>query len=476
MLTDKEIRTLIDQGPEAVFILVKELLYKNEQLEKRIQALEAIINKNSQNSSKPPSTDMFRKNQNNSRETSGKKPGGQSGHEPHKLELNEHPDKIIIHKASRCHNCKTSLQNVPVSSIEKRQLSEVPEIKINVIEHQAEVKVCPVCNKITKGVFPSHIPRQVQYGKGVKTLIAACQNLLMLSYKRTREFLEYLLGHKISEGTIKNINERLYNNLEDTELKIKESILKSDVINQDETGIYISGERHWLHCSSTPSLTFYQNNQNRGQKAFDIIGIIPEFKGSLIHDYWKPYLGYTNCSHFLCNAHHLRELKSISEDYEGQSWAKHMKLLLKKMKKSVDRAKLNNKDKLSPYLINKFEQLYDKIVIRAIKVNPMNKNRTTERGQIKQSPPRRMAERFRDCKKMILGFIYDFTIPFDNNLVERDIRMMKLKQKVSGCFRSKEGADYFCRIRGFISTAKKQGYNVFDALLSAFDSKPQLNF
>jgi transposase len=476
VLTDKEIYKIIEQGPEVVFNVIKELLYKVELLEKRIQLLESKLNKDSQNSSKPPSTDIFRSNQNNSREKSNKKPGGQPGHEPHKLELSDNADKTIIHRVKRCHNCNNSLENITAVKLERRQILELPEIKIKIEEHQAEVKICPVCKIITKGEFPSELPRQIQYGKGVYTFISACQNLLMLSYERTAEFFDYLFGHKISQGTIKNINERLYNNLEQTELKLKGAIIQSSVINQDETGIYIAGQRHWLHASSSKDLTFYQNNESRGQKAFNTIGIIPKFQGSLIHDYWKPYLGYTNCSHYLCNAHHLRELKFIEEEFPEQSWAKQMRKLLKNAKRQVDKVKSKGKVSLSSYLKKKYEYHYDKIIIRALRANPPNKKRITLRGRIKQTPSRLLLERFRDCKSMILGFIYDFAIPFDNNLVERDIRMMKLKQKISGCFRSKEGADYFCRIRSYISTAKKQGYNIFDAILAAFNGNPLLNF
>ncbi|HEX2867917.1 MAG TPA: IS66 family transposase [Ignavibacteriales bacterium] len=489
-MTEKEILTVYEQGPEAVVKLVQGLFdvieklneiienqnKKIDQLEKKVLELESRINKDSKNSSKPPSTDMFRRNQNNSREKSGKKPGGQPGHEPHRLELCSNPNKIVIHKATRCSCCRMSLKDIPIQRVERRQILDIPVIKIKVIEHQAEVKVCPVCNQTTKGKFPEKLQRVVQYGTGVYTFISACQNFLMIPYERTAEFFSYLFDHKISEGTLKNINERLYNTLEETDQKLKDAITRSEVVHQDETGIYISGERHWLHASSTERLTFYQNDKNRGQKAFDEIGIIPQFHGILIHDYWKPYLGYTDCSHYLCNAHHLRELKFIHEEFPHQKWAFHMQKLLKKAKERVDRAKQNGKMGLSRYLVNKYESLYDRIIIKAIRANPPNKERTTARGRIKQTVSRLLAERFRECKKMILGFIHDFKIPFDNNLVERDLRMMKLKQKVSGCFRSKEGADFFCRIRGYISSARKQGFNVFDALLSAFQGKPLLNF
>lgn len=489
-MTEKEILSVFDQGSKEVVKLVEGLLdvieklneiveiqnKKIESLERKVYELESKVNKNSQNSSKPPTTDIFRNNQNNSREKSGKKPGGQMGHEPHKLQLSDKPDEIIVHKAERCSYCNSSLKNTPVIELEKRQIFEIPVIKLKVIEHQSEVKLCMCCNHLTKGKFPLELSKTVQYGKAVCSFIAACQTFLLLPYKRTTEFFNYLFDHKISQGTIKNINERLYNNLDKTEQKIKESIIKSNVINQDETGIYIEGKRQWLHCSSTKDLTFYQADKNRGKIAFDNIGIIPEYKGSLIHDYWKPYLGYSNCKHYLCNAHHLRELKFIIEQDPKQKWAKEMRALLKRTKKLVDKAKMRGKSHLSHYLQNKYEHLYDKIILKAMRENPRNIKRTTERGRIEQTTSRLLAERFIKCKKMILGFLHDFNIPFDNNLVERDLRMIKLKQKISGCFRSIEGAKYFCRIRGYISTAKKQGFNIFDALSSAFDSNPLLSF
>lgn len=327
MLTDKEIRNIIVQGPESTFVFIKELIHKTDQLEKRIQALEAIINKNSQNSSKPPSSDIFRNNQNNSREKSNKQTGGQRGHKPHNLKMSDKPDEVIVHKADKCHNCLRSLKALPVVDIQRRQVFEIPPVKLKVTEHRSEVKKCPYCNTITKGEFPQEVSRKVQYGSGVYTFIAACQTMLMLSYERTCEFFEHMFDHTISQGTIKNINERLYNNLEMTELKIKESILASRVINQDETGIYIGGKRWWMHSSSTKECTFYQRHENRGRKAMDYIGIIPEFHGILVHDYWKPHLLYSNCTHYLCNAHILRELRHVFEEYLKQHWALEMKEL-----------------------------------------------------------------------------------------------------------------------------------------------------
>jgi transposase len=476
MLSDKEIRQVIAQGEDAILKLIKQLQENIVTLEKRVTELESKLNKNSQNSSKPPSTDIVKYKVNNSREKTTNQPGGQPGHEPHGLKFSSKPDEIIIHRVNKCQHCHRTLRKIPVLSLEKRQLLEIPEIKLSVIEHQSEIKKCPDCKKLTKGDFPEELSKTVQYGNRVCSFLTACQNYMLLPYRRTAEFFNYLFGQSISEGTIKNINKRFYNRLEPTESIIKQSIIESKTINEDESGVYINGRRDWIHCSSTPEFTFYQIDQNRGHEAIEKIGIIPAYRGNLITDYYKTYLLYTDCKHFLCNAHHLRELKYITEIDSEQKWAGNMIEFLKSSKACVDKAKVKGKDHLSRYMLNNFSSAYDRIILKASKENPENNNRTHERGKIKQTPSRNLFKRFRDHKNMVLGFLYDFNVPFDNNQAERDIRMIKVKQKVSGCFRSEDGGKYFCRIRGYISTVRKQGLNIFDALASVLFGKPLLNF
>ena len=266
-------------------------------------------------------------------------------------------------------------------------------------------------------------------------------------------------------------NQTCYERLEAVEQKIKEQIASAAVVNFDETALYCNRQRHWLHVASTPKLTAYSYHPKRGTEAMDAMNILPQFHGRAIHDYWKPYFTYS-CDHGLCNGHHLRELTFIAEQ-DQQEWASQMKALLLDIKDTVEHVQPQLK-RLDDATIRKFERQYRRIIKTGHQENPspVITNPTKKRGKPKQSSAKNLLDRFEKHPKEILAFMYDFNVPFDNNQGERDIRMMKVKQKISGCFRSGNGARYFCRIRGYISTAKKQGLNVLDAIQRIFDGNP----
>jgi transposase len=281
----------------------------------------------------------------------------------------------------------------------------------------------------------------------------------------------------VSEGTLHNTKIQCFNSLEVISSNIQSLILASNVVNFDETGLRVNGKLWWLHVACTDGLTYYFVHSKRGQEAMNEMGILPQFEGKAIHDGWPSYADYS-CEHFLCNAHHLRELRFIWEHFE-QSWAIQMSLLLCTIKSQVDEAQESGQKGLPLDVINAFEARYQTILEQGFTANPIMApppDAKKKRGRTKQSPPRNLLDRLLKSQSSVLGFMYDFEVPFDNNQAERDIRMMKLKQKISGSFRSSDGAEIFCRIRGYISTLKKQGCNVLDALIALFSGDYQSPF
>jgi transposase len=278
-----------------------------------------------------------------------------------------------------------------------------------------------------------------------------------------------LFGVDISEGTVNKAIQQAFSRLEATEAAIKNAIRGSPVVHGDETGIYIGGKRLWQHTVCTKLFTYFFSHCNRGKTALRDDGILDRFIGRLMHDGWKSYFDF-DCLHALCNAHHLRELVFLSEEC-NQRWATTMIRLLCRIKKTVDRAKTAGRTHLSPQTIRLYESHYKSIIACGNRANPVETHRNVpgSRGRIKQTPGRNLLGRLDKFADETLAFMYDFSIPFDNNLAERDLRMSKVKQKVSGCFRSLAGAKAFCRICSYISTVRKHGANVFDHLVACYD-------
>jgi transposase len=283
-----------------------------------------------------------------------------------------------------------------------------------------------------------------------------------------------LVHHGLSEATVLQASEELDTCIEPSTAAVKGMLGEAEVLHVDESGLRVRGKLHWLHVASTDSLTSYEVHAKRGQEARDEAGILGKCKGTAVHDHWKPYFKYDECAHALCNAHHLRELRFIDKQYQ-QSWANDMAELLLEIKAAVA-ATLEPAVSLSPPELEAFERRYDAVVKAGFDANPAPVT-TTEgegkhRGRPKQPPPVNLLLRLRDFKGQVLAFMSDFRIPFDNNQGERDVRMVKVKQKVSGGFRTLEGAKRFGRIRGYISTARKHAKNVFEAIRDAFAGTP----
>lgn len=455
-------------------VKIKELLEENVRLKERIKELESQLNKDSHNSSKPPSTDGFKKKNRSLRKSVGRKTGGQKGHSGSSLKMVEKPDSISIHSVKRCKNCEISLENVEVADYEKRQVFDIPPIKIDVTEHRAEIKICPCCGLKNRAEFPPHIDSGSQYGDRLKSLVVYLMEYQYLPYERTCEFFSDVFGHILSEGTLYNISRTCYESLEEFETKVKQEIIESPVVNFDETGLYSEGKRKWLHSSSTPLLTYYFVHNRRGKEAMDAAGILPQFLGTAEHDFWTPYSNYP-CKHAFCNAHNLRDLTFVWEEDKAE-WASKMNELLLEMKETVEKEKEQKKTCLDLETIGKLKDKYKTIIREGLQLYPPSvaDSQPKKRGRKKQCKAKNLLDRLNDRWKEILAFLYDFQIPFDNNLAERDIRMVKVKQKISGTFRGKEGANYFCRIRGYISTIRKHGLKVLESIQNVFNGKPFL--
>jgi transposase len=473
----EEIKAIYDQGPEAVIDLVERLFSiiekQQEQINKltaRVQELEERLGKNSHNSSKPPSTDQQRQTK-SLRKPTGNKSGGQSGHEGNTLCQVENPDHTIVHKIVKCCDCGFDLQSTPASQYDCRQVFDLPPIKLEVTEHQVEVKKCLQCGESNAASFPDGVDNIVQYGEAIKGFIVYLMNYQLLPYRRTSEIIADLCGQSISQGTLQQTVAECADNLADNCEQIKAAIKQAAVANFDETGLYVAGERFWLHVSATAKLTYYQYHEKRGSEALDAIDILPNFTGTAVHDGYSCYQDYP-CQHALCNAHHLRELTFLSEQY-GLAWADKMIVHLLKIKEVVDAARQAGKTVLDKIEIAKFARRYQRILREGFAVDiPPQPPAQPQRGRKKQSKAKNLLDRLSKYRQATLAFMYDFNVPFDNNQAERDIRMMKVQQKISGCFRSTAGANIFCKIRSYISSMRKQGHNVFAVLKSVFSANP----
>jgi len=466
----KEIQDAINKLPAESQLVVKAivLIYESriDQLEARIKELEDQISKNSRNSSKPPSTDEFNKPGPKSlRKKTGRKAGGQKGHKGNNLKMVAAPDEEQLHKVGFCSCCQKNLQKQKAEAIERRQVYDLPPLELIITEHQIEVKRCS-CGHLNKADFPAGVNHYVQYGPNIKSLLVYMQDYQLLPYKRTKEFVEDIFGHSISTGTLYNIGQYAYDQLATFEDRLKALLSAALIAGFDETGMRIMAQGFWLHSCSTDHHAYYEVHAKRGQEAMDDIGILPNFEGVAVHDFWKSYYRYA-CEHGLCNAHLLRELIFIKERFE-QEWADELIDLLLKMKAAKERAIAKGKLFLSQTTLTSYRKRYELIVQKGFEANPFKPPATKKRGRPKKTKPRNLIERFRDYADDVLRFFYDFKVPFDNNFSERDLRMMKVKQKISGCFRSFNGAKFFARIRSFIITARKQNVNVFKALSNLF--------
>jgi transposase-like protein len=467
ILTSEEFHRVYEQGEEATYALFLTLI---SPLISRIEELERRLGLSSTNSSKPPSSDGLAKpapKPKSLREKTGKKPGGQEGHKGTTLTPKDVPDFIEVHEPHQC-NCGCNLEETEGTVIRKIQVADLPEIALQYTEHQVIEKECPCCHQKSHGELPQGIEdTTVQYGQRVLALLTYLSVGQYLSYERIVELCEALFGFTPSEGTIYTAMQNCSEGLEDFEEEVKEELKKMEVLNCDETGIRMEGKTAWFHVASTEKLTHYHVDEKRGKTAMDHIGILDGFKGTVIHDCLSSYFQYDGLSHGLCNAHILRELKNVSEEM-CQAWACEMSELLRRGCK--EKAEKGIPDATG---YEEYEKAYMEILTRGREQQPPPQPKPEgQRGRRKKSTSENLLERMERYRDYILAFLKKDEVPFTNNQAERDIRMVKVKMKVSGSFRTKEGARIFARIRSAISTFQKQGKRIFDELCGVFRGIP----
>ncbi len=447
-----------------------------KQLTEQVKKLQEQVARNSQNSSLPPSSDRFarQKNPRSLRAKSGKKPGGQTGHQGHTLTMSAEPTEVIpLAPVTHCQHCQADLSEVAVQSIEVRQVIDVPAPPpLQVTQYEGQWKRCPRCQGYTAAPFPEAVNAPVQYGPRLESLAVYLTTQQLLPRRRTREVLSDLLGAPMSEGTLTTLIKRAAHLLVPVEEQIKAALSRAKVIHQDESGLYVCNRRIWMHVTATCSLTHYQVHRSRGHQATDDNGILTHFQGTSVHDAWAAYFRY-DCQQSLCCVHILRELRFLSQEM-GLWWAVKMERLLLLMKRTTDDARARGSRGLSPPEIADWRARFLTLLDEGDRVHPRLLTPKGQRGRAKQHPGRNLLDRLRKHQDAVLAFLSDLAVPFDNNLAERDLRMIKVQQKVSGTFRSDEGASCFARIRGYLSTLRKQGQPLFPALEATLRGQPVL--
>lgn len=468
-----EIRKLYQAGEEPVVVAFEQLVTVINELEKRVQSLEDQLAKNSNNSGKPPSSDGYGKGKTQSlRKASGRTVGGQKGHEGQTLKAVVNPDKQAFHIVESCQHCQSALSDVGSNDYERRQVFDLPEVRLVVTEHCAEIKQCPQCGLLNKAAFPVEVSQPVQYGPRIQAQMVYFNQYHHIPVERTGEILADLYGQNVSAATIVAASERIVHPIAPVVEAIRQELVATEIpVHVDETGARVAEKLHWIHVACTPLLTYLFVSRYRGSKAHDEIDILGKRNGTVVHDDYATYFAYALLQHATCNAHHLRDLRFIYERYQ-QMWAEQLATLLIEIKQTVESVQQSGRTTLTPEQLATFEQRYRTLLDQGDADNPPATERLQGRGKPKQSPPRNLLDRLRKHQSAVLAFMFDFKVPFDNNQAERDLRMVKLKQKVAGCFRTKDGASLFCTIRSYIATVRKHGVSILHALVNAFGGSP----
>jgi transposase len=436
------------------------------ELKQEVAELRRQLGKDSSNSSKPPSSDGFKKKPRiagSLRGISGKKSGGQAGHKGDTLRQVETPDKIERHDAKACAHCAARLSAKMVTGVEKRQVFDMPEPRLEVTEHQAQVYTCSCCRGTTKAAFPEGVVSPVQYGPRVKATAVYLNVKQLIPEDRVAEVMSDLFGApSLCPASLVAWGDKKAIALEPFAAHVAGLVARAPVRHLDETGFRVGGKGRWLHTVSTATLTHYRVTERRGDLLTTLEG------GVIVHDHFKSYYLLGDVKHALCNAHHLRELKALIE-IEKEAWAKKMFRLLLKAHKAVQRAVEKGASVVVDRMLRRILWLYDAIVSLGLAFHqslPPLARRTGARGKLPRRIGHNLLIRLRDFRSDVLRFVSDFAVPFTNNQAEQDFRMMKVKMKISGGFRTIAGAQTFATLRSVISTARKQGWNILQTLMA----------
>ena len=449
---------------------IADLTAQIEALTQKIADLTEKKNKNSNNSSKPPSSDGLNKpNKKRSlREKTDKKQGGQPGHEGHHLEIIGEPDEVIELKPKQCQSCP-NWENCKGNACigEKRYRVDIKVVQT--LERYDRIDVeCPLCGKELQGEFPEDIKGEIQYGTYISALLVVLSTVGAVSTNRIREIFSAILNLPISKGTIVTMVSRCAKKAEPLLRTIKARLINAPILNLDETGTRVEGKLGWVHCACTTKYTLLELCSKRGFVGMEEMGVLPNFKGIAQHDCWKSYWEY-DVKHAVCNSHILRELNGITENYPEQGWAGNFKALLKTMKATKDILIFNGETEALKYYVDLYERQYDEIIKKGYEKNPLKPKEPGKRGVQKKGKIRALIERLENYKAEVCLFFRNFNVEFDNNQAERDVRNVKVKTKVSGCFRSKDGLKDYLAVMSVVGTARKHGKNAFQTILNIFN-------
>jgi transposase len=441
------------------------------QLEAEVAELRRQVGQNSRNSSKPPSSDPpFAKPAPKSlRRKSGRKPGGQPGHPGSTLEQVADPDEVQRHEPGLCVGCGADLAGAPQVDLQRRQVFDLPPLTVRVTEHQLISRRC-ACGITTCGSGPDGVAAPVQYGPRITAIILYLYVAQLLSKKRTAQALAELFGTPVSEGTVASMTRRAADGLDNFLDLVKDRLAEAAVAGFDETGLRVAGTLHWVHCARTDKYTLLYCHAKRGRAGLDAGGVLPRFAGVAVHDAWAPYDTYLDAEHQLCCAHVLRELAGVAETVTAETdwcWADQAADALIALQKLVIEAIATQADALDADALATQIQRYHSAALIGIQ-------QTTPRSTEIMKRHNALAHRLLDRQDDYLRFIHDWRIPPDNNGSERDIRMIKLRQKVSGCLRTLNGAKQFCAIRSYLSTAAKHGLHFLESLIALTEGHPWL--
>ena len=479
-ITEEFVRYLMEQNA-SLSDQVAELTATVKELNQTIKELKEQLNKNSKNSSKPPSSDGLKKpavNKNKSlRESSRKKQGAQEGHDGVHLSVISEPDHIEDHMHSDCTGCPHRAKCLSKACIKETRHEVDAVVTVDVTAHNLiEVRECLLHGGVKTGSFPENIKATVQYGKNLQAMVVAFNTVGAVSINRTHEILSSVFNIPLATGTIKNMVTRCAESLKDTYERIRLKMIMLGLIHCDETGSRVDGKTCWVHVAADQDYTYLTINQKRGQIGMDAADVLPHARGIIVHDCWGSYWKYQDVKHAICCAHLLRELNGVIENHPEQTWASRFKKLLLNMKKVRDKALISDKDEVSYYHRHKFDMEYDAIIKTAYEENPLPETPAKKRGRKKKSKVLNLICRLENYKESVCLFIKNLCVPFDNNQAERDLRMVKVKTKVSGCFRSEEGAQEYLTIMSYIGSARKHGINAFAAIREALNGNPDIIF
>ena len=449
-----------------------EVLEKLAQALERIHELEGRLAKDSHNSSKPPSSDGPGRRRRSQRQRSEKPTGGQPGHAGHTLMQVSSPDEVVCHRPMVCDHCQQPLEGMAGCVVERRQVHDLPEVRLVVREYQVEEVWCPACQQASRGSFPAGVEAPAQYGSNVRALAVYLHEYQLIPLARVSELLADLAGCQVSEGTLLSWVELAAERLAPTVERIADWLSAGPLQHADETGVRIAGKLHWMHVNSTRWLTHLAWHAKRGKQALEDIGIWPRFAGRAMRDRWASYDRYA-CQHSICGAHLVRDCLYISEQ-EQQSWAAEMADLLVSMARAADEwrqrgASFVPAEERDAWVAQYFDLLASGFAAQPF---PSAEDVPKRRGRHKQSAAKNLLDDLLRRAEQVLAFLDDLRIPFTNNQAERDLRMVKVQQKIAGTFRSDAGITAFCRIRSYLGTMRKQGQAMLAALAAVFAGRP----